>query len=433
MDNKRWTIKKQYLIQTILPLIGLGLILTICGYYSFKHALLKQAQSELEHVSQAALLYFDAQFPGEYALVSDNSSGETAYDLKKGDAVITTEYEYVDALKEKTGIDISIYYMDTLILTSITTSDGQRPIGYGCHSTVTEDVLGKCQPHFYQSAVIDKISYYAYYAPIRNSDGTVIGMIFAGKQSEDLSGMLFNAIMPLVIIGILLMAGIGALSTTFGSKFVSDIYKVDKFFAAVSAGNLNATLPNDVIGRKDELGDLARNAQATQKSLKKLIELDGLTELFNRRYSEKRLGQIFKKNEELNSTFCLAIIDIDYFKKVNDTYGHEAGDVVLRGVSGILERHMMGKGYVGRWGGEEFLLVFEHLNLEDSLLVLTRILDEIGESTFLYHTDSIRVTITAGIAERRKGITLNQMLKKADDLLYEGKQAGRNQIVSHQD
>lgn len=430
MESNRWNIKKQFLVRAVLPVIGLGLILTISGYYSFRVSLLKETKAELEHIGNAVLLYYDMTYPGDFVLSSDDSSGVIKYDLEKGDAVITKDYDYIDNLKSETGIDISIYYADTIILTTIKDKSDIRPIGYGCHSTIVEDVLNGGEPHFYDSTLIGDVNYFSYYSPIRNSDGVIAGMLFIGKPSSDLKDNLMTALMPLIIIGCALVVAIGAISVSSGAKMVSAIEKVDKYFAAVSEGNLNAMLHPEVASRKDELGDMARNAQAMQKSLKKLIECDGLTELFNRRYGEKRLNQVYNKNTEIGAPFCLSIVDIDFFKKVNDTYGHEAGDVVLKGVSRILERNMQGKGYVARWGGEEFLLVFEHLNLEDSLITLTRILDEIGASTFLHHTDEIRVTITSGISERKDGVTLNQMLIDADDKLYSGKQAGRNRIVS---
>ena len=428
--NGSWNIKKQFLVRAVLPVIGLGLILAVCGYYSFRFAMLGEARKELENIGNAVLLYYDYTYPGDFDLSSDDSSGKTKYELLKGDTVITRDYSYIDDLKAKTDIDITIYYADTIILTTIGSDTGNRPVGFGCPAKILEEVLDAGQTNFYDDTSIGEVNYYAYYAPIKNSDNRTIGMIFAGKPSEDIKKSLIKALIPLVLIGVVLVIAIGAASAASGQRFVSAIEKVDKYFKAVSEGNLNALLHQEVAGRRDELGDMARNAQTMQKSLKKLIECDGLTELFNRRYAEKRLNQVYAKNTENESPFCVSIVDIDFFKKVNDTYGHEAGDIVLKGVSRILEKNIQGHGYVARWGGEEFLLVFEQSEISEAVEVLERIRRHVEESTFTSGSDEIHVTVSSGVMERKDGLTINQLLKGADDRLYEGKQSGRNRVIS---
>ncbi|MBR5896502.1 MAG: cache domain-containing protein, partial [Lachnospiraceae bacterium] len=318
MDGS-WNIKKQFLVRAVLPVIGLGLILTIVGYYSFRFAMLGETKQELEHTGSTMLLYYDMTYPGDYELVNNGTAEKPQYELEKGGVTITRDYTYIDALKEKTGIDVSFYYSDTIILTTIGAGTTGRPVGYGCPQSIMEDVLLGGQPHFYEAAAIGSENYYAYYAPVTNPDGQIIGMIFAGKPSETLKKNLVKALIPLILIGTVLVIGIGAISARSGQRMVSAIEKVDKYFAAVSEGNLNAMLHPEIAGRKDELGTMARNAQNMQKSLKKLIECDGLTELFNRRYAEKRLNQVYTKNTANEAPFCVSIVDIDFFKKVNDT------------------------------------------------------------------------------------------------------------------
>ncbi len=429
MDGS-WNIKKQFLVRAVLPVIGLGLILAICGYYSFRFAMLGEARKDLENVGNAVLLYYDYTYPGDFELSAEESSGKTKYELLKGDTVITRDYSFIDDLKERTNIDVTIYYADTIILTTIGGKDGARPVGYGCPDKILEEVLNAGQTNFYSDTVIGDVNYYAYFSPIKNSEGKIVGMIFAGKPSEEIQKSLIKALIPLILIGIVLVIGIGAASAASGQRFVSAIEKVDTYFKAVSEGNLNALLHQEVAGRKDELGNMARNAQTMQKSLKKLIECDGLTELFNRRYAEKRLNQVYTRNTANEAPFCVSIVDIDFFKKVNDTYGHEAGDIVLKGVSRILEKNIQGKGYVARWGGEEFLMVFEQSPVKEAAEILERIRGQIEESTFVSGSDVIRVTISSGVTERRDGVGINELLKEADDRLYYGKQSGRNRVIS---
>lgn len=424
------TIKKQFLLNTLLPVIVLGVVLIVTGFFSFRYALLGETRQELENIGDAVILYYDKTYPGDFILAESEVSGKVKYDLEKGGTVITYDYSYIDDIKARTGIDISIIYTDTIILTTIGSEDNSRPIGIGLNSTILDDVLDRGKSMFYDDTVIDDREFYAYFTPVKDENNTVIGMLFVGKTKEELDNNLYKALIPLLAAGAILVVIISAITASAGRRMVSAIEKVDKYFAAVTAGNLNALMHPEVAGRNDELGDMARNAQTMQKSLKTLIECDALTELFNRRYAEKRLNTLYSKSAELGTPFCVSIVDIDFFKKVNDTYGHEAGDVVLKGVSRILERNMVAKGYVARWGGEEFLCVFEKMGLADATRGLEAILDQIRESSFHYQDQVIRVTITSGVSEMREGISLNDLLKEADDKLYNGKQAGRNRIVS---
>lgn len=430
MNKNRWNLDKQFLIRAVLPVIGLGILLTASGYYSFRAALLNQTKQQLRDIGEATNLYFEYTYPGDYSLVSGQTpSGDTTYDLYKGETCITTEYNFLDDLQEKTGIDVAIFYADTQILTTIFDNE-KRLVGYGANTKIVEEVLNAGQEKFYNNALNGTISYFAYYAPIRNTNETIVGMIFVGKPSRDLAHTLSVALLPIILVALLCCIAIGGISVYSSKKMVSAIKKVDRFFKVVADGNLNATLHQEIATRPDELGDMARTAQSMQKSLKDLIERDGLTGLYNRRYSEKRLSGLYEKSLETGSHFTAGIMDIDFFKRVNDTYGHEAGDVVLRGVSHIIEQHMAGKGYVGRWGGEEFLVVFEHLGIEDAVRTIEEVLDEIRATVFSYHEDEIRVTMTCGLTEEDENQSMNEILKEADDRLYFGKQNGRNQIVS---
>ena len=120
--------------------------------------------------------------------------------------------------------------------------------------------------------------------------------------------------------------------------------------------------------------------------------------------------------------------DIDFFKKVNDTYGHECGDIVLSEVATILNKNMRNQGFVARWGGEEFLLVFENCNLDEAVNKLEHILDEIRKKEISYKDEIVRITMTFGICQ---GSTddMDDVIRMADSKLYEGKAGGRNQIV----
>lgn len=429
--QRRWNINKQFLTLTVLPILGLGLIIVIVGYSAFSEALTHQVNNELENLGNSVLTYFDMTYPGDYALrPGTTADGQTTYDLIKGDAVITQDYEYLDRVKASSGIDITLFYQDTRVLTTILTASGQRYIGTSAHPMIIEDVLENGRAHFYPKMLVGTTPFFAYYAPIYNSNHEIIGMIFAGKPSREVQRTVSHSLVPIVLIAFAACFLTALISISRSRKLVYAIQRVNRFLTKVTQGDLTSTLDHQTLSRADELGDMAQSAVNMQHSLRALIEQDVLTGLNNRRYGESKLQQLLAQNHSKSNNFTIAIGDIDLFKRVNDTYGHEAGDVILKGVSAQIKKTMDGKGYAARWGGEEFLFVFESIGYRDSVKALNEFLDGLRNTTFTYREFSIQVTMTIGVSVCRSNDNLNILLKDADDKLYKGKTEGRNRIVT---
>lgn len=163
------------------------------------------------------------------------------------------------------------------------------------------------------------------------------------------------------------------------------------------------------------------------RELEKIANKDELTGLINRRAMTRILEeQSMKSNGKYVNT--IAIGDVDFFKQVNDRYGHECGDVVLKELSQLFQDEMMEVGQVARWGGEEFLFLFETLNGDEAVVYLFGILQKIRLKTFFYLDQEIKLTMTFGL-EELNGNEYIHSLKKADQKLYQGKNMGRNQII----
>ena len=163
------------------------------------------------------------------------------------------------------------------------------------------------------------------------------------------------------------------------------------------------------------------------RELEKIANKDELTGLINRRAMTRILEeQSMKSNGKYVNT--IAIGDFDFFKQVNDRYGHECGDVVLKELSQLFQDEMMEVGQVARWGGEEFLFLFETLNGDEAVVYLFGILQKIRLKTFFYLDQEIKLTMTFGL-EELNGNEYIHSLKKADQKLYQGKNMGRNQII----
>lgn len=162
--------------------------------------------------------------------------------------------------------------------------------------------------------------------------------------------------------------------------------------------------------------------------LEKQANEDALTGLYNRRKGREILNAV-SENREMAVKCCVSIADIDYFKKVNDTYGHDIGDEVLRTVAQLFEKEMRRKDFVARWGGEEFLFVFLNCNGDEAYEVLEGLRRKVQETKISAGEEDISVTMTFGLTEFFAYDDIDETLKVADEKLYRGKQEGRNRII----
>ena len=153
---------------------------------------------------------------------------------------------------------------------------------------------------------------------------------------------------------------------------------------------------------------------------------DLLTGLFNRRFFE----YIMKRNKSENENeYTIAIFDIDDFKKVNDTYGHEAGDCVLKAVSNLIEENSKDDYIAVRWGGEEFILYMPQTNADRAYDILTELSRKISFTTVDFDDQKLSVTVTVGMCTGNDLTAYESVIRRADDKLYYGKRNGKNCVV----
>ncbi len=155
---------------------------------------------------------------------------------------------------------------------------------------------------------------------------------------------------------------------------------------------------------------------------------DYLTHLYNRRYFFENGGTIFDSAITAKTPLTIAVMDIDFFKKINDSYGHDAGDLVLKSIAVALTEHF-GEEIVARFGGEEFCILFDGIDLEDAEGRLDRFREIIEQSSVETDAGDIQYTLSIGATDTI-GKTLDEMIKRADEYLYLAKDRGRNQLVS---
>lgn len=174
--------------------------------------------------------------------------------------------------------------------------------------------------------------------------------------------------------------------------------------------------------------------QKQKQELEKLAWYDKLTNLYNRRAGEQKLTQALKESQVQNSRFAIAICDIDYFKLINDRYGHDVGDQVLQQVAKLLKESLRTGDWVARWGGEEFLIFLHRVDLVQSILALERLRRNIAGKSIATTSGPIEVTVSIGVSPWKDGnTTIDNLLSEADEGLYAAKRAGRNRIIAGQD
>jgi diguanylate cyclase (GGDEF)-like protein/PAS domain S-box-containing protein len=182
------------------------------------------------------------------------------------------------------------------------------------------------------------------------------------------------------------------------------------------------------IGAVEIFSDNSARIADLQKieELRHLALLDSLTSLANRRYLEITLRSGLEELERYGWAFGILFIDVDNFKSVNDSYGHETGDEVLKMIAKSMTNCCRVFDTVGRWGGEEFVAIIMNVGKEDFRITAERFRQVIEHSTLTVGKDQIRVTVSIGATDAVPGDTIASLLQRADTLMYLSKQAGRN-------
>ena len=167
-----------------------------------------------------------------------------------------------------------------------------------------------------------------------------------------------------------------------------------------------------------------------QSQLREQAIRDALTNVFNRRYLEETLERELARAEREVYPLCVIMMDLDYFKDVNDTYGHEAGDVVLKSLADTVKRQSRHGDFVCRYGGEEFVLVMPNIGVETARLRAEELHQLINSLKIAYGVFTLTTTISMGVAMYPEhGKTKEELLRAADRAMYIAKNSGRNRVV----
>jgi two-component system, cell cycle response regulator len=171
--------------------------------------------------------------------------------------------------------------------------------------------------------------------------------------------------------------------------------------------------------------------KALQDQVELLSKTDSLTEIDNRRHLEQRLEETFEHSLRMQEPFACVMCDLDRFKSVNDTHGHQAGDAVLRQLAKLLKTAAREIDRVGRYGGEEFMLILPGASAEAAVTFAERVRKSVEEHTFAFDGGSVQRTISCGVAgwPHPRITNVDALVRAADDALYVAKEGGRNRVI----
>lgn len=172
--------------------------------------------------------------------------------------------------------------------------------------------------------------------------------------------------------------------------------------------------------------ELAERDRLVAKATK--AEIDPLTGLGTRHYMDESFPKLFSECEARGIPLSLCILDLDHFKRVNDTFGHQAGDKVLKAASGVISRQVRASDIAIRYGGEEIIIFLPGSNVAGARLVAERIRCAIGAYNTSDISPSLKMSVSIGVAQRLKDETLAELTRRADEALYRAKNNGRNRV-----
>lgn len=200
-------------------------------------------------------------------------------------------------------------------------------------------------------------------------------------------------------------------------------------FKDIAQGNMNEII---AVSGRDELGQVLGALATMQGKLKVIIDdldhvasTDKLTGSWNRRRLEETVKNEMDRLKRYDHPLCLMVLDIDFFKKINDRYGHNAGDLVLIELAALVRSSLRTSDSLTRWGGEEFVVLCPNTTLSTASLLAERLRNKIASTSF---SEVEHVTVSVGVAECLSEETFEQWFKRADEALYRAKSGGRNQV-----
>lgn len=414
-------------IITVIPIVLMGIILAFLGINAVNSTARDDSEEMLTGVCKQVRQDFIAMYPGDLTI-----SNGVYY---AGGVDVADFISVLEDYKTNFGVECTVFFDDVRAVTTIKNNVNQYVIGTEQRDKKILYEIKAGRNYYAPKVMIDGKQYNGEYIPIYDG-GAFSGMIFAGITSKDFSARTSVFYITIVIVTLVMVVAVSIISTRY-SKKISKLLKqiMDYLGLLVQKQTPDVAMADAVIAREDEIGNLGRYAVEAGNKLKTIIGRDALTGLYNRRTGRQFLEMLWDAARADFAPIAIVMCDIDFFKNVNDQFGHDMGDIVLKKVGDILSSNVEDteSSFAIRWGGEEFLLGFL-LNGPQAMRAVSLIRSEIKDHKFLTENgDEIAITMTFGVVTASASEEIASVISRADAKLYEGKESGRDRIVGEND
>lgn len=406
---------------SVLPAVVMGVLSIFIGLQTVKQSMIDDVEATLRGVcGETEDMLFDMFPEGGYKIVGD--------EYLVGNRNLREATDSIDKIKENFSTEVTVFLSNERAITTIVDDNGKRIVG-----TVQDDkeIIRKVSAGGTYTSDDVKIrdeDYYGMYVPLIDND-KVVGMIFAGISKKNFTEIISDYFVEIILLTGILLIFITCYVSIYAKDMADVLGKIKEYLGSLAMRQTSdAEMEETVLERNDEIGDLGRYAVEIGTRLKRIIGHDPLTNLRNRRAGTQSLEKMAEEAACHQSEFTVVMCDIDFFKSINDKYGHDVGDKVLKGTSEIFVKHCDNNGVSIRWGGEEFVLGLK-LGLDDTLTLIERIRKDIKKRKYSAGEEKFGITLTFGVETYEDGTDEKAMILAADEKLYRGKMNGRNCVV----
>lgn len=256
--------KTAVLVAALVPLIILAIAITVITSISMKNNMVGQVKDDLSDLAYTSMTTFETAIPGEYKMVDGK--------LMKGQATLSGNYSLLDTSKAVTDVDFTIFFGDTRELTTILdVNTKERIIGTKAGDAVIQTVLKGGKDYFSEDVKINGQDYYGFYTPIKNADGSIIGIMFTGRPCEEINSMITSSVISSVIFSVIILVLAILVIMIWANKSTKALKAVTNSLTVIAGGNLTQPVDIDTLTRKDEIGLIAKSTENLRQALANMI------------------------------------------------------------------------------------------------------------------------------------------------------------------
>ena len=264
--KKKRSIIIKLLALGLIPLLLLDIVITSFSTYILQVSTKNEIESSLKYITASLIETYSNLYAGDY-------NKDITGSIYKGKQLISGDSRLLDAIKSSAGLDATIYFGDMRTLTTIKRArDGARAVASSASPEVYEIVGKNGQNYFSEDLVIEGVSYYAYYTPLKNTDGTIMGMVFAGRPRSEVQAVIQSNINKIILLSSIIIIVASIITILISRNLSKAMKKTQSFLARISQGDLSAPSSAKYIKRKDEIGQIYGISVALQQELASIVQ-----------------------------------------------------------------------------------------------------------------------------------------------------------------